>query len=99
MFIKYFNLIFESLRKSYRDVVTAVAICLVVIFVLRQLGKEEEIREEYNKKLAECQDLVSDRNNKLDEIREEFMRIILSQNQQLQKRVSENDSTIRQKIK
>lgn len=99
MFIKYFNLIFESLRKSYRDVVTAVAICLVVIFVLRQIGKEEEIREEYNKKLAECQDLVSDRNKKLDDIREEFMRIILSQNLQLQKRVSENDSTIRQKIK
>lgn len=99
MFIKYFNLIFESLRKSYRDVVTAVAICLVVIFVLRQIGKEEEIREEYNKKLSECQDLVSDRNKKLDDIREEFMRIILSQNLQLQKRVSENDSTIRQKIK
>lgn len=91
------KLIFTHLRKSYRDLIAALAITLLTLYILQGLNTEKELKKEMLQKQKDCEVIIAKKDSELREVRNQLMQVVFGL-QVTTEATHHNDSVIRRQI-
>lgn len=95
--IELLKLIHALLRKSYRDLISALAILLLTLYILQGLNTEKELKKEMAEKQKDCEIIIAKKDTELREVRNQLMQVVFGL-QVTTEATHHNDSVIRRQI-
>lgn len=95
--LEILKLIFERLQKSYRDLISALAITLLTLYILQGLSAEKELKQEIQKMKKDCNSIITQKDEELREVRRELMHVVFGV-QSTKQSTHQNDSIIRNQL-